>query len=341
MQKFDKFYSNQKTLNESLAKDLAFAAVAVALAVTTGTVFRNTIAMKNPEKVKAALRQAQQQGYDAQQIIQQSKQPEIQKQAAQIIKQERAPEAPQPSAAPVADGSATGAAEPSAQQPIVTKPQIAKALANPTPYSKQTPTASQKSSVKDTIASVASILKQLGKYSPQAHAVLLANIRGETGPEMKPKTESLKYSPERLLQVFKSRVKTLKNAQEIVKDQVKLGNLVYGGRLGNAPDEGFKYRGRGYFQITGKENYARIGKAIGEDLVDNPDLANDPVVAKKILKYMIADMVKKGINLKSMSSVTKKIGPAQLKQRIAERTKWYNKILPMLSNPKTIGSEIP
>lgn len=333
MQKFDKFYSNQKILNESLAKDLAFAAVAVALAVTTGTVFRDRIAMKNPEKVKAALQQAQQQGYDAQQIIQQSKQPEIQKQAAQIIKQERAPEAPQPSAPPVA--------EPSAQQPTVTKPQIAKALANPTPYSKQTQTASQKSSVKDTIASVASILKQLGKYSPQAHAVLLANIRGETGPEMKPRTESLKYSPERLLQVFKSRVKTLKNAQEIVKDQVKLGNLVYGGRLGNAPDEGFKYRGRGYFQITGKENYARIGKAIGEDLVDNPDLANDPVVAKKILKYMIADMIKKGINLKSMSSVTKKIGPAQLKQRIAERTKWYNKILPMLSNPKTIGSEIP
>lgn len=335
MQKFDKFYCNQKTLNESLAKDLAFAAVAVTLAVTTGTVFRDRIAMKNPEKVKAALQQAQQQGYDAQQIIQQSKQPEIQKQAAQIIKQIHKIDATQskPSASPTVDLST--------QQPAATKPQIAKSLVKPTPFIKQTPTASQKSSVKDTITTVASILKQLGKYSPQAHAVLLANIRGETGPEMKPKTESLKYSPERLLRVFKSRVKTLENAQEIVKDQEKLGNLVYGDRLGNAPNEGFKYRGRGYFQITGKENYARIGKAIGEDLVSDPDLANDPVVAKKILKYMITDMIKKGINLKSMSSVTKKIGPAQLKQRIAERTKWYNKILPMLSKPKTIGSEIP
>jgi len=70
-------------------------------------------------------------------------------------------------------------------------------------------------------------------------------------------------------------------------------------------------------------------------LVKNPELVNDDAVAKKILKYMISNMIKKRVNIKDLSAVTKSIGPAQLKQRIAERTKWYNKILQMIKSPNT------
>jgi putative chitinase len=57
---------------------------------------------------------------------------------------------------------------------------------------------------------------------------------------------------------------------------------MYGGRMGNAPDEGYKYRGRGYIQLTGKKNYEAAGHALGLDLVGNPDLASNPSVAMKI-----------------------------------------------------------
>jgi predicted chitinase len=57
-------------------------------------------------------------------------------------------------------------------------------------------------------------------------------------------------------------------------------------RLGNTPaldGDGYKYRGRGYVQITGTANYALFTKTLGVDLVNNPDLALDPEVAAKIL----------------------------------------------------------
>jgi len=77
--------------------------------------------------------------------------------------------------------------------------------------------------------------------------------------------------------------------------------------MGNAKDEGFKYRGRGMIQLTGKDNYARIGKKIGVDLVKNPDLANRPDVAAKVAASYFSGM--KG-NQKSTDAVTKYVGPA-------------------------------
>jgi hypothetical protein len=65
------------------------------------------------------------------------------------------------------------------------------------------------------------------------------------------------------------------NRDRLTKDeQVELMNIAYGGRMGNDPNEGYKYRGRGLIQITGKNTYREIGRAIGigDQLVENPDL---------------------------------------------------------------------
>lgn len=58
---------------------------------------------------------------------------------------------------------------------------------------------------------------------------------------------------------------------------------LYNNRMGNGADGGALYKGRGYIQLTGYDNYRDIGAAIGVDLVNNPDLALDPVIAARIL----------------------------------------------------------
>jgi predicted chitinase len=76
------------------------------------------------------------------------------------------------------------------------------------------------------------------------------------------------------------------------EDQETLFNIAYGGRMGNAPDEGHKYRGRGLIQITGKDNYRKYGEAIGigDALVNNPDiLLNNPSVMLAITEAYLQD----------------------------------------------------
>ena len=89
--------------------------------------------------------------------------------------------------------------------------------------------------------------------------------------------ESFNYRPERLFEVFKKRVGTIEKAKELYSKGAKaIGDFVYGGRLGNAKDEGYKYRGRGIIQLTGKNNYKYYGDKLNIDLVNNPDLAKEP-----------------------------------------------------------------
>jgi putative chitinase len=84
--------------------------------------------------------------------------------------------------------------------------------------------------------------------------------------------ENLNYSAGALMRTWPSRFDS-DTAQQYARAPVRIANKVYGGRLGNTePGDGWKYRGRGLIQCTGKDNYKAVGEAIGIDLVESPDV---------------------------------------------------------------------
>ena len=86
--------------------------------------------------------------------------------------------------------------------------------------------------------------------------------------------ENLNYSAKGLAGTFKKYFINESAAGPYAKNPQKIANKVYGGRMGNGPEstgEGYKFRGRGYIQLTGKDNYTAFGKAINEDMTANPD----------------------------------------------------------------------
>ncbi len=97
--------------------------------------------------------------------------------------------------------------------------------------------------------------------------------------------ESLFYTKAAgLMATWPKRFPTEASALPFVRNEEKLANFVYANRMGNgdgASGDGFRYRGRGIIQLTGREKYRITGAALGDDLVGSPELAQTPEVAFK------------------------------------------------------------
>lgn len=96
--------------------------------------------------------------------------------------------------------------------------------------------------------------------------------------------EDLRYTGTTLMRLFASRVKNINNANIIARGGPQaVANCIYQGRMGNtAPGDGYKYRGRGFIQLTGKDNYARYARISGIDILENPDRLFNPEDASVI-----------------------------------------------------------
>ncbi len=118
--------------------------------------------------------------------------------------------------------------------------------------------------------------------TPARMAAFLAQLAHES-TETTCLTEGLTYSrAERLCKVWPKRFPTPASAAPYVKNPQKLANYVYAGRGGNgdeASGDGWRYRGRGLFQLTFKDNYRLAGEALNMPLVDDPDRVTTPAVA--------------------------------------------------------------
>lgn len=172
--------------------------------------------------------------------------------------------------------------------------------------------------VQKNLEMVKAAMEKRGMTDPKYINATLANVMKETGGKVV--EENLNYkntSNDRIRTIFGSRAtgKTDKELDQIKSDPKQMGEMMYGSttkigqQMGNTePGDGFKYRGRGNIQLTGKSNYAAASKAIYGDnrLVDNPDLVNDPAVAAEVTAWYMekgqARMAKQlGINTKNMS----------------------------------------
>ena len=113
-------------------------------------------------------------------------------------------------------------------------------------------------------------------------AHFIAQLAHESG-SFKYSTENLNYSTKALRTVFGKYFPTVELAEEYARKPEKIANIVYANRMGNGDEEsgeGWKYRGRGLIQLTGKANYIKCGEALGIKLVSNPDiLSNDAYAA--------------------------------------------------------------
>lgn len=124
--------------------------------------------------------------------------------------------------------------------------------------------------------------KEAGITNPTELAALLATTAHESG-NFRHTEENLRYSAAALRKTWPNRFGDPAYAEKVAKGGPQaVANAVYGGRMGNdQPGDGWKYRGRGYIQLTGKANYAQFAKDTGVDALRNPDLVARPDIGAK------------------------------------------------------------
>lgn len=130
-------------------------------------------------------------------------------------------------------------------------------------------------------AAIEAAMKRWGIDTPIRQAHFLGQIVVESA-KLSAVVENLNYRAETLMRVWPSRFPTLAIAQQYAGNPEKLANQVYGNRMGNgAPEtgDGYRYRGRGLKQLTGKDNYEAYQRDSGRPVVQAPDLLLTPDVA--------------------------------------------------------------
>lgn len=147
--------------------------------------------------------------------------------------------------------------------------------------------------------------------------------------------ENLNYTTaQRLVQVFPKYFPTLYSAESYVGDPEQIANCVYSNRMGNGDKlsgEGWKYRGRGAIQITGKDNYSAFSRFLGStEPLENPDCLSQNYAFLSAFWYFgyanLWEVAKHGVTNSIIEKVTKKVngGTHGLDSRIKATMKYYS-----------------
>ena len=190
-----------------------------------------------------------------------------------------------------------------------------------------------KGHIPDTV--LAQIPETASKFeinTPLRLAHFLAQCGHESGG-IKAVSENLNYGAKGLRSIFSKYFVTEAKALEYERKPEKIANLVYGNRMGNGAEssgEGYKFRGRGYIQLTGKSNYSNFAKFIGEDTVANPDLISTKYPLASAAFFFNSNnlwaICDKGADTATVTAVTKRVngGTIGLPDRLKHFTEYYN-----------------
>ena len=181
------------------------------------------------------------------------------------------------------------------------------------------------------IAQIPDTAAKFNITTPLRLAHFLSQCAHESG-EFKAVSENLNYSAKGLLVNFGKYFDGTTAAQYAKKPEM-IASRVYGGRMGNGIEstkEGYKFRGRGYIQLTGKSNYTNFSKFIGEDCVNNPDLVATkyPLASAAFFfdSNKLWSVCDKGSDDATVTAVTKRVngGTIGLDDRIKHFKEYYN-----------------
>jgi len=182
------------------------------------------------------------------------------------------------------------------------------------------------------IDSIPEVASKFGINTPLRVAHFLAQCGHESGG-FRVTQENLNYSAKGLNGIFKKYFPTEAAATPYARNPQKIANKVYSNRMGNgteASGDGYKFRGRGYIQLTGRDNYTAFGKSIGVDIPNSPDsvattyaLASAAWFFSKNGLHKIAD---EGASDVVVTKITKRVngGTIGLPDRIKHFKEYYH-----------------
>jgi putative chitinase len=181
------------------------------------------------------------------------------------------------------------------------------------------------------IAQIPDTAKKFNITNPLRLAHFLAQCGHESGG-FKAVSENVNYSADGLKKIFPKYFPG-NLSESYARNPEKIASKVYGGRMGNGDEstkEGYKFRGRGYIQLTGKDNYKNFTKFIGEDCIGNPDLVATkyPLASAAFFfdSNKLWSICDKGADDATVTAVTKRVngGTIGLPDRIKHFKEYYN-----------------
>lgn len=184
------------------------------------------------------------------------------------------------------------------------------------------------------ITQIPTVMEKFQINTPLRLAHFLAQCGHESGG-FRAVQENLNYSADGLKKIFPKYFPG-NLAESYARNPEKIASKVYGGRMGNGDEttkEGFKFRGRGYIQLTGKSNYTAFANAIGEDTVSNPDLVATkyPLASAAwfFSKNGLNSIADKGADPATVTAVTKRVNGGTI--GLADRIKHFNEYYKLLA----------
>jgi len=181
------------------------------------------------------------------------------------------------------------------------------------------------------IAQIPDTAAKFGITNTLRLAHFLAQCGHESGG-FKAVSENLNYSADGLVKIFGKYFNST-TAAGYARNPEKIASKVYASRMGNGDEstkEGFKFRGRGYIQLTGKSNYTNFAKFIGEDTIANPDLVATKYPLASAAFFFNSNglwsICDKGADDATVTAVTKRVngGTIGLADRIKHFKEYYN-----------------